>query len=155
MVFSQYNANAAPANAQGAEMELRGTKGTMYLHSNRWEVVPEKVTDMSFPARTPLDRKTEKGYPASKKLAMEPRSATGSLDTAFHSRNFLDCVKSRAKCNCDVLTGHQSTAATLIANISLRTHSYLEWDSKAEKFTNNPAANRLLSYQYRAPYKLG
>jgi hypothetical protein len=79
----------------------------------------------------------------------------GSADTAFHARNFLDCVKSRAKCNCDILDGHRSTAATLIANIALKTKSYLEWDGKAEKFTNNPAANKLLSYQYRAPYKLG
>jgi hypothetical protein len=54
-----------------------------------------------------------------------------------------------------VLTGHQSTAATLIANIALKTKSHLEWDAKAEKFTNNSAANKLLSYQYRAPYKLG
>jgi hypothetical protein len=155
MVFSQYNANAAGGNIQGSDMELRGTKGTMYIHSNRWEVVPEKVTDASIPARTPVTRSTEKGYPATKKMVIEPRTAKGSLDTAFHARNFLDCVKSRAKCNCDVLTGHQSTAATLIANIALRTKSYLEWDSHAEKFTNNVAANKFLSYQYRAPYKLG
>jgi hypothetical protein len=79
----------------------------------------------------------------------------GSADTAFHARNFLDCLKSRAKCNCDILDGHISTANTLIANIALKTRSLLEWDGKAEKFTNNPAANRMLSYQYRAPYKLG
>jgi len=56
LMFEQINANSAPANVQGSEMELRGTLGTMYIHSNRWEVVPEKVTDMPFPARTPLDR---------------------------------------------------------------------------------------------------
>jgi predicted dehydrogenase len=155
MVFSQYNSNAAGGNIQGAEMELRGTKGTMYLHANRWEVVPEKITDANVPARTPVDRVTEKSYNPSKKAVIEPASGKGSVDTAFHARNFLDCVKSRAKCNCDVLTGHQSTAATLIANIALKTKSYLEWDSKAEKFTNNAAANKYLSYQYRAPYKLG
>ena len=27
-MFAQYNANAAPGNAQNSEMELRGTKGT-------------------------------------------------------------------------------------------------------------------------------
>ena len=86
---------------------------------------------------------------------MQPASGKGSNDTAFHARNFLDCVKSRAKCNCDVLTGHLSTVATQIANIALRTKSYLEWDAKAERFTNNAAANRFLHYQYRAPYKLG
>ncbi|MEO8128956.1 MAG: Gfo/Idh/MocA family oxidoreductase [Bryobacteraceae bacterium] len=155
MVFSQYNASAAAGNAQGSQMELRGTKGTMYIHGDHWEVVPEKVTELNVPARTPVDRVTEKGYNPSKKAVIAPASAKGSDDTAFHARNFLDCVKSRAKCNCDVLTGHQSTAATLIANISLKTRSYLEWDAKAEKFTNNAAANKYLSYQYRAPYKLG
>ncbi len=155
MVFSQYNANAAGGNPQSSEMELRGTKGTMYFHSNRWDVVPEKVTDANVPARTPVDRVTEKSYYPSKKAVIEPASGKGSADTAFHTRNFLDCVKSRAKCNCDVLTGHQSTSATLIANIALKTKSYLEWDSKTEKFTNNAAANKYLSYQYRAPYKLG
>jgi predicted dehydrogenase len=155
MVFSQYNANSAGGNIQGSEMELRGTKGTMYIHGNRWEVVPEKVTEANVPARTPVDRNAEKSYGPSKKAMIEPSSAKGSADTAFHARNFLDCVKSRAKCNCDVLTGHQSTAATLIANVAYKTKSYLEWDSQAEKFTNNAGANKYLSYQYRAPYKLG
>ena len=154
MIFSQYNANSAPANLQGAEMEIRGTKGTMYLHSNRWEVVPEKITDTLFGYRTPVDRGVEKSYGTTRRPVIEPASAKGSADTAFHARNFLDCVKSRAKCNCDILTGHQSTSATLIANIALRTRSMLEWDSKAEKFTNNAAANQYLSYRYRAPYKL-
>ena len=155
VTFSQYNASAAPWNAQNSEMELRGTKGTLYLHGNRWEIVPEKVSDIDTPARTPLDRKTEKGYPGSKHTVIEGKKVTGSSDTAFHARNFLDCVKSRAKCNCDVLTGHLSTSATLIANIAYRTHSYLEWDAKQERFPSNAAANKLLSYQYRAPYKLG
>lgn len=155
VIFSQYNANAAPGNVQNAEMEIRGTKGTMYLHGNRWEVTPERTTEVLVPARTPVDRNTERAYRPSMKPALEPRSAKGSADTAFHARNFLDCVKSRAKCNCDILEGHRSTAATLVANIAHKTKAYLEWDAKAEKFTNNAAANRYLHYQYRAPYKLG
>ena len=49
-------------------------------------------------------------------------------DTA-HARNFLDCVKSRGKCNADILTGHLSTSATLIGNIALKTESMLKWDA--------------------------
>jgi hypothetical protein len=30
---------------------------------------------------------------------------------------------------------------------------YMEWDAKAEKFTNNAAANKLIRYDYRAPLK--
>ena len=44
--------------------------------------------------------------------------------------------------------------AALIGNIAHRTKSYLEWDAKAERFTNSEAANMLLSYEYRKPYKL-
>jgi predicted dehydrogenase len=155
VMFAQYNANSAPGNVQGSEMELRGTKGTMYLHGNRWEVVPEKTTDQISYARTPLDRESEKSYNPSRKTAMEGKKMSGSADTAFHARNFLDCVKSRAKCNCDIEIGHRSTSATLIGNIALKTKSYLEWDPLAERFTNHEAANKLLQHKYRAPYKLG
>lgn len=154
ITFSQYNGNGAPP-PKGAEMELRGTKGTMYIYGSRWEVIPDKVTGQIVPARTPLDRQTERGYTPSRKTTIEASSAEGSQDTAFHARNFLDCVKSRAVCNCDVEIGHRSTAATLIARIALHTGSYLQWDGRKERFTNNEAANKLLSYEYRAPYKLG
>jgi len=156
VTFAQYDASAAPTNSYGAEIELRGTKGTMYLKGGKWDVVPEKQTDLAFFARTPLDRVSEKAYRPSFKAAMEPRSeGKGVESTQAHARNFLDCVKSRAKCNADVEIGHISTATTLLGNIAHKTHSMLEWDGRAEKFTNNDAANRLLSYQYRAPYKLG
>jgi predicted dehydrogenase len=156
VVFTQYNANGAPPNAKGTELEIRGTKGTMYLNSGKWEIVPEKSTEVLFGQRTPLDRNLEKGYGPSKKAAMEPRTGgSGFAETTWHARNFLDCVRSRQKCNCDILEGHLSTSATIIGHIALRTRSLLEWDSKAERFTNNDAANKLLSYKYRAPYKLG
>ena len=74
--------------------------------------------------------------------------------TAPHARNFLDCVKSRAKCNCDIETGHRSTSTTLIANIAYKTKSLLQWDPAGERFPGNAAANDLLSYTYRSPYSL-
>ena len=46
------------------------------------------------------------------------------------------------------------TSAALIGNIAHKTRSLLEWDAKTERFTNKPDANRFLSYEYRAPYKL-
>jgi predicted dehydrogenase len=159
MVFCQYNANAAPgAFRDGLMGELRGTKGTLYLYSARWEVVPEATTEMLFGYVSPLDRQRGQTYRRSKRAAIQPRKAdagSDSSDTVRHARNFLDCIKSRAKCNCDVLTGHLSNSATLIGNIALKTESYLKWDAGAERFTNNQAANRYLHYQYRAPYKLG
>ena len=42
VTFSQFNATAAPAGASGAcEIEFRGTKGTLYLAGNGYEIVPD------------------------------------------------------------------------------------------------------------------
>ncbi len=153
--FSQSSANGAPSNARNSEMEFRGTLGTLYVFGGGYEVVPDKVSETGVYARTPLDRQTERAERASAKTRIEPRSAKGSADTAFHARNFLDCVKSRTRCNCDVETGHRSTTATLIGNIALKLRTHLQWDASSERFTNSEAANKYLHYEYRPPWKLG
>ncbi|MBZ5560796.1 MAG: Gfo/Idh/MocA family oxidoreductase [Acidobacteriia bacterium] len=154
VIFSQFNANGAPADLHGDIMEVRGTKGTLYLTWNGYEVTPEETATMDFPALTPLDRSLGRRWETSRKVWIEPHKAEGADSTALHERNFLDCVRSREKCHCDIETGHRSTATTLIANIAHKTRSYLEWDAASERFTNNDEANKLLSYTYRAPYEL-
>lgn len=141
---------------------LRGTKGTMYIRHANWEVVPEKISegyegcDQGRGYGNPLDRSGGRRFGASMKAAIEPKIRQGpsDYDTTSDARNFLDCIKSRAKCNADILTGHLSTTAALIGNIAHKTKSHLQWDGRAERFKNHEAANRLLSYEYRAPYKL-
>ena len=116
--------------------------------------MPEENTDKVFPALTPLDRSLSRDYQSGRKRSIQARKAEGDDGTSLHARNFLDCVRSRQRCTCDIETGHRSTTAALIANIALQTRSYLEWDGKAERFTNNADANRLLEHRYRAPYEL-
>ena len=153
VTFSQFNATgAAPAGRPG-ELEFRGTKGTLYFHLNGYEVVPEVVTPNEFAARTPLDRSIEGGWRTGAKPMIEAKKVEGQILDADHSRNFLDCVKSRQTPSCDVEYGHRCTSAALIAGIAHKTRSFLDWDAKAETFSNNTAANALLSYQYRQPYK--
>jgi predicted dehydrogenase len=152
--FSQFNATAPPAGRAGAEIEFRGTKGTLYLQSSGYEVVPDAVVVNDFPVRLPTDRSVERGWRTGAKPVIEAKSAKGKADTADHARNFMDCVKSREKCHCDIEVGHRDTTAALIGNIAHKTKSYLEWDARAERFTNSEAANKLLRYEYRAPYKL-
>jgi predicted dehydrogenase len=154
VTFSQFNATAAPAGLRGGEIEFRGTKGTLYITGNGYEVVPDLITPNEFPARTPTDRAKERRWRVGQKPVIAARKVGGKVDTADHARNFLDCMRSRQKCNCDIETGHRSTATTLIANIAYKTRAYLEWDAAEERFTNNQPANRLLSYRYRAPYRL-
>ncbi len=138
-MFGMYEASGNPAIRYG-EIELRGTQGTAYIDSRKFEVVPERGGQ--FQDREPR---------------MEPMEilSTDANLTVQHTRDFLDCVKSRRAPNCDVEIGHRSTTFSLLANISLASHSRLEWDAEKEQITNNPAANDMLHYEYRKPWKLG
>jgi hypothetical protein len=154
VTFSQFNATAAPGAARGCEIEFRGTKGTLYLNTNGYEIVPDVITPNEFPARTPTDRARERGWRKGAKPLIEAKKVTGRILDSDHARNFLDCVRSRKQPNCDIEFGHRATTAPLIANIAHRTRSFLEWDAKTERFTNSEAANKMLSYEYRKPYVL-
>jgi len=125
----------------------------MYFRLNGYDVVPEVITPNEFAARTPIDREVERGWRVGAKPEIEAKKVDGQIKDADHARNFLDCVKSRKTLSCDVEYGHRCTTAALVGNISHRTRSFLDWDAKAEKFTNNQAANKLLSYEYRKPYE--
>jgi predicted dehydrogenase len=141
MIFGTYEANGQPALKAG-EIELRGTLGTVYAGLGRFEVVPERGGAFQDPA------------PKRKPLVVTEKEGYGELDKA-HARNFLDCVKSRERPNADIEEGHRSTTFSLLANIALATKARLDWDAKAERFTNNEQANELLDYEYRQPWTHG
>ena len=102
---------------------------------------------------SPIDRAAERGWRTGEAPMIEPKKVSGRADTAAHARNFLDCLKSRAACNSDIESAHRSTSTTQLATIAMQTKAHLEWDAKAEKFTNNTAANKLLRCDYRPPLK--
>jgi predicted dehydrogenase len=154
VTFSQFNATAAPGAARPCEIEFRGTKGTLYFHLNGYEVVPDLILPNEFAARTPLDRSIERNWRVGGKPQIEAKKVTGRISDVDHARNFLDCVKSRQTPSCDIEFGHRCTSAALVANIAHKTRSYLQWDAKGERFTNNERANEPLRYQYRSPYQL-
>jgi predicted dehydrogenase len=154
VTFSQFNATGASPTGRPCEIEFRGTKGTMYFSTSGYEIVPEAITPNEFAARSPIDRARERGWRTGAVPEIEGRKVDGSTRDSDHSRTFLDSVKSRQAPPCDIEYGHRCTSAALIANIAHRTRSFLEWDAKTEKFTNNESANKWLRSDYRKPYEL-
>jgi predicted dehydrogenase len=155
VTFSQYNANNSPGNQGRWEIEFRGTEGTLLIQENQgYQIVPEKVRTKELPALSPLYRKENSEQARAMRMGCQPYETNGKSSTADHTRNFLDCVKSRKPANCPVAVGHRSTSATLLAKIALRTGRYLQWDGKVERITNDAEANRLLTYEYRSPWRL-
>jgi predicted dehydrogenase len=152
--YSQFNANAASGDAMRAEIEFRGTKGTLHYGRGKIEIVPEKIRLEPVPAKSPLYRKENGRQARATQRVIKPLTETGKTDTADHARNFLDAVKTRKPCTCPVEVGHRSTSTTLLANIAYDRKRSLTWDPKREQVTNDPEANKLLFYQYRSPWKL-
>jgi predicted dehydrogenase len=150
VTFTQINANNAEGNRGNADIEFRGTLGTLYIYGNRYEIIPQEIQASEYPARGPLNRSERITYTK----MIEPETVKGTLDHADHLNNFFECVKTREKCNCDVETGHKSTASTLIANVAYRTGAVLEWDAMKEKFENNRRADKYLEYSYRKPWNI-
>jgi len=71
-----------------------------------------------------------------------------------HQRNFIDSVKSRSHPESNLDYVRRMTIPMHLALISYRLKRKLVWDSKAEQFIGDPAANYLLSRSYRSPWEI-
>jgi predicted dehydrogenase len=69
-------------------------------------------------------------------------------------RDFLNCVKSRQETYAPAEVGHRSITLGHIGNISMILGRKLRWNSDAERFINDDAANRMLSRAMRSPWRL-
>ena len=158
VTFSQFNCNASAGNPRGWSMEFRGTQGTLLLEDGAagYEIVPENVRVEEMPALSPLAREANGKQGRAVKQARLPAANKGTPESPnLHARSFLDGIKTGSPTTCPVEVGHRSTTTTLLARLALMRHKYLTWDAQAERVTNDPEANALLSYEYRSPWKLG
>jgi predicted dehydrogenase len=145
---------------QGERLGLmfHGTKGTLELGRNGFAIKPETWTG-------DLDRQTSSeaagnatggsnGQAEARKPAIEPMEVKGGNLEQQHVRNFLDCVKSRARPNADVEDGHLSAVMCHLGNIATRLGRSITWDAERERCVGDDEANRLLTRSYRKPWTL-
>jgi len=78
----------------------------------------------------------------------------GSSDEQLelHSRNFLDCIKSRKRPIADVEDGHEVVTACHLANISLWVGRKLQWSPETQVIIGDPEAAAHLIRPYREPW---
>jgi predicted dehydrogenase len=78
-------------------------------------------------------------------------------ETAYHIENWIECIKSRQRCNADIEIGQRATTLCYLVNIVRdvgRVGEKLSWDPVAERFTNCEQANKLVSRARRKGYQL-
>ena len=122
--------NANSMFKQGYGILFHGKKGTMFVDRSRYEIFPEKGSDLQ---------------------PVEVKSSNNA--NMAHWANFLDCVKTRQRPVSDIEIGQRSTATALLGNVSLRSKLRIDWDSKTETTPQTPA-RKYLHREYRKPWKL-
>jgi len=104
--------------------------------------------------RLAVDRSNIVSYPPSiLKESLRPTDARVYRATS-HSGNFLECVRSRRTTICHPETAAYTINAIIIGGISLALRRTLKWDPVKSEFIGDAAANRLLSYTPRPPWRL-
>lgn len=71
-----------------------------------------------------------------------------------HQQNFLDCIKTRQQTITPVEVGHHSAIPGHLCLISMHTGKKIRWDSKLETILGDAAASKLLTREYRGPWKM-
>lgn len=111
---------------------FEGTEGWVVVKRNNLRTSPESL------AEEPME---------SFKLQL-PRSAN-------HVRNFLDCVKSRARTVCPIEEAVQADTLCQLSDIATRLERKLTFDPRSEKFVRDEEANRRLGLRpMRVPWNL-
>jgi predicted dehydrogenase len=69
-----------------------------------------------------------------------------------HDREFLDAIKSRTMCSCDVEYHYPLHVALNLGNLSLKLGRKLVWDAERERVVGDKEANKLIQPHYRSPW---
>jgi predicted dehydrogenase len=147
-----------PSGTGMGGLVFQGTKATMILTRAGYEVVPS-------PKRNPINIVAEiiGGHPVGGPQPVdepkgqtwtEPAKMEGDWQRQYvlHTRNFLDCVKSRKAPIADIESGHQVATACHLSNISLRVGRKIRWDAKKEEIVGDAEAGAMLTREYRRPW---
>jgi predicted dehydrogenase len=123
--------NAYPLHDEPEGAAVHGDNGFVIIGNNRWR---------AFDAKGKLIQEMPGGY----------------NNDLGHVKNFLDCMRSRAKPNADLETiGHPSSLLCHIGNAAWRAGRVLHFDAATYTFKDDPDANRFLTRpEYRKPWVL-
>src|SRR5262249_16774769 len=110
---------------------FEGTEGTLYVDRDRWDLKPAKLSEVK------LGDKAVRLYKATN-----------------HRLNWLECIKSRKETICPAEVGHRSASVCSLGNVGHWEWRALTWDPGKEQFVGDAEANKWVSREMRAPWKL-
>jgi predicted dehydrogenase len=120
---------------KGHGVAFVGTRGTLILTRDDWQVLPETNNETREP--------WIKGY----------RTEGESSNLQAHVKNFLKCIRKGGTPNAPVEVGAKTAIVSEMGNIAYRTGKIIHWNQAQGKFREEEA-NRFLKLTYRDPWEL-
>ena len=108
-----------------------GNNGTLVVDRGGWEVIPE-----------------------GEKMAAVTHQKDPNPDLDRHTRNFVECMKSRAAPNCPPATAWLAAVNAHLGNVAYKTGRKVYWDHATHTFPGDEEANALIQAHYRSPWAL-
>ncbi len=132
---------------QGVTMTIAGgypdiKGGVKWIGSEGWVWVDRGGFDASNPE-----------WKQGKYLPREMRKVK-LYTSSDHMENFLDCIRTRQTTVTPVEIGHNSAIPGHLCLISMKTGRKIRWDAKEEKIIGDPEASKLMTREYRGPWKM-
>ncbi|HVM46414.1 MAG TPA: Gfo/Idh/MocA family oxidoreductase [Candidatus Acidoferrum sp.] len=132
-------------------------RGLRYLYANGVEVVHGDSGGVLFigtKGRILVNRGKFEATPASLGETPLPSNAIRLYNSYSHTKNFLDCMRSRKKPICDVEIGCRSVTVCHLGNLAYWHHRHLYWDPAKERFLRDEEANQWLDRPKRGPWQV-
>jgi predicted dehydrogenase len=124
---------------------LYGEKGTLKASVFGYQFTPLGGSPVDRPVTLELEQYPEDRTEPDLELFAAPAIRA-------HFKDMLAAREKRARPVADIEQGHISTAACILANISMKLGRSLEWDAEKGQVVGDEEANRLLRRPYRAPW---
>lgn len=131
--YESRTANPMPMFGQGAATSIHGTEATIIVNRSGCWLVPNDKSKVEAQTYEKDDVMRQMNVP--------------------HWQNWLACIKSREKPQSEIETCVRSSTVCILANLSMRFKTRLDWDEKNWTVKQNEV-KPYLKAKYRAPWKL-
>ncbi|GAB3491411.1 Gfo/Idh/MocA family oxidoreductase [Spirosoma knui] len=112
-----------------------GNLGTMVIDRSKWEVLPEVEGGKYMTPAMPVQR-------------------NDGRDLDNHTRNFIECIRSRQQPNCPTEIGRDVAVCAQLGNMAYRLGRKLHWNTATSTVTDDAQANALVKAHYHNPWRL-
>ncbi|HNW07764.1 MAG TPA: Gfo/Idh/MocA family oxidoreductase [Verrucomicrobiota bacterium] len=134
----------------------QATRGARFRYANGVEMIHGDSGGVLFigtEGKILVNRGKFEATPAA--LAEEPLGdrALRLYNSYSHTKDFLDCMRSRQRPICDVEIGCRSVTVCHLGNLAYWNHRRLRWDPAREQFIGDREANRWIHRPQRGPWK--